>query len=325
MAKPTVIYMFSLYLRSIFTIFFWLFATDAISSPISFSQAKVLSKQHVYFDQTSSELGTFYCGCDWRWVGQSGGRVNKKSCDYKTRKQEARSNRTEWEHVVPAWVMGHQRQCWQDGGRKNCSANDPTFRVMEADPHNLVVSVGEPNADRSNYSFGMIQGEPRAYGSCDFEVDFKSRVVEPRPEVRGQIARIYFYIHDRYDLNMSKSQQQLLMAWNKTNPVTDWEKKRDARIANAFGHSNPFVTGDQVWRMDHVNSGQGLKGKHNSYLSESRTVNETKGVVRGNKNSRIYHLSSCPSYGAVKTSNIADFKNEEEAQKAGYRKAKNCP
>ncbi|WP_281169741.1 endonuclease [Thiomicrospira pelophila] len=37
-------------------------------------------------------------------------------------------------------------------------------------------------------------------GSCNFKVNFKQRVVEPRDEVKGIIARIYFYMHDRYDL-----------------------------------------------------------------------------------------------------------------------------
>jgi len=45
-------------------------------------------------------------------------------------------------HVVPAWEFGHQLQCWQDGGRKNCGKNNPQFKKMEADLHNLVPAVG---------------------------------------------------------------------------------------------------------------------------------------------------------------------------------------
>ena len=49
------------------------------------------------------------------------------------------------------------------------------------------------------------------------------------------------------------------------------------------------------------------------------------GNVRGNKHSKIYHLSGCPGYGAMSPANIITFTSEAEAQQAGYRKAKNCP
>lgn len=291
----------------------------------NFRESKAKLKEHVYLDQTRGGVGTFYCGCDWRWVGESGGRVDAQSCGYEVRAQKTRAERTEWEHVVPAWVMGHQRQCWQKGGRRNCRSTDPVFRVMEADPHNLVVSVGEANADRSNYQFGMIAGEPRAYGACDFEVDFKSRVVEPRPEVRGRIARIYFYIHDRYDLRMSRQQQQLMMAWHKEYPVTAWERERDARIANMVGHNNPFVTGKKTWRLGHKNSGAGLKKAAGGFRDVGELEPEGTIIIRGNRNSKVYHLpAGCPSYNRISPRNIVKFISEVEAQAAGYRKAGNC-
>lgn len=144
------------------------------------------------------------------------------------------------------------------GGRRNCNSDDPVFSVMEADMHNLVPSIGEVNGDRSNYRFGMLPGEPRIYGQCDVEVDFKQRTVEPRAEVRGQIARIYFYVHDRYDLNMSKQQQRLFMAWDKEHPVTPWERLLDQRIAEVMGHHNPFVTGERTYQLGHKNSAEGV-------------------------------------------------------------------
>jgi len=49
------------------------------------------------------------------------------------------------------------------------------------------------------------------------------------------------------------------------------------------------------------------------------------GAIRGNKNSKIYRLASCPSYEAMSPANIVTFASEAEAQQAGYRKAKNCP
>lgn len=192
--------------------------------------------------------------------------------------------------------------------------------------HNLVPSIGEINGDRSNYQFGMLPGEPRVYGQCDFEVDFKQRTVEPRPEIRGQIARTYFYIHDRYDLNMSKQQQQLFMAWDKQHPVTPWEFERNQRIAEVMGHDNPFVTGERSWRVGHRNSAEGLV----SWLDRrDKRVNIESdpglGGVRGNRNSKVYHLpEGCPSYDRVSPKNRVPFASEPEAMAEGYRKAGNC-
>lgn len=54
------------------------------------------------------------------------------------------------------------------------------------------------------------------------------------------------------------------------------------------------------------------------------TVASADGEIRGNKKSRIYHLPGCPSYSRVGLENRETFVNEEEAMRAGYRKAKNC-
>ncbi|WP_205584047.1 endonuclease, partial [Pseudomonas aeruginosa] len=101
--------------------------TALADAPTTFTAAKYAAKQKIFFDQAQSDDGELYCGCKWEWVGKSGGRIYPESCGYETRKQQTRADRIEWEHIVPAWVFGHQRQCWQNGGRKNCVTDDPVF------------------------------------------------------------------------------------------------------------------------------------------------------------------------------------------------------
>lgn len=225
---------------------------------------------------------------------------------------------------MPASNFGRARQCWQDGGRDNCVKTDPVFRLMEADMHNLTPSAGEVNADRSNFRFGVLPDTGYQHGACDFKVDFKGRVAEPRDEVKGQIARVYFYMHDRYDLRMSDQQQRLFMAWDRQYPVSAWERERDRRIATRMDHSNPFVTGARVWSLGHKNSREGvvsaLPGDHP--VLEQRPAT---GPIRGNRNSKVYHLpTGCPSYDQISPGNIVEFASEQAAVAAGYRKAKNC-
>ncbi len=310
------------------------FSTTVLGAPANFSQAKVALKEHVYFDQNQNgALGTIYCGCDWNWVGRSGGRIDPSACGYEIRAIANRGKRTEVEHVYPASHFGQQRQCWQNGGRKNCNKTDPVFNLMEADLHNLSYAVGELNADRSNYRFGELANVPRQHGQCESTVDFKQRVFSPRPEARGKIARINFYMADRYNLRMSVQQQQLFLAWDKQHPVSAWELERDRRIAKVMGHNNDFVTGAQKWILNHKNRGQGVKGLiAPAGQSESRASKQpqsqaaiSRDMIHGNRNSKIYHLSNCPSYEAMAERNRVLFNSENEARIAGFRKAGNCP
>ncbi len=52
---------------------------------------------------------------------------------------------------------------------------------MESDLYNLVPAIGEINGLRSNYSFAMIPGEKREFGTCDLEIENRKAV--PRPEI----------------------------------------------------------------------------------------------------------------------------------------------
>ncbi|MNU56270.1 Endonuclease-1 precursor [compost metagenome] len=95
----------------------------------------------------------------------------------------------------------------------------------------------------------MVTGVAPQYGQCMTRVDFDQRAAEPRNEVKGLVARTTFYMFDRYNLTMSRQQQQLLMAWDKQYPVSSWEEERDRRIAGVMGYCNPFVAGERRWSL----------------------------------------------------------------------------
>ncbi|MBE0507253.1 MAG: endonuclease [Marinospirillum sp.] len=297
----------------------------AQAAPANFDRAKVLMRQQVYHDQNvGGALGTFYCGCDWHWVGRSGGRVDLDSCGYQIRAQKNRAERTEWEHIVPASNFGRDRQCWQSGGRSHCVQNDPVFAAMEADMHNLTPAIGEVNADRSNYNFGMLPGTQPQHGACPVAVDFQNRTVEPRDAVKGRIARVYFYMADRYGMSLSRQQERLMMAWHRMYPPDAWEVERDRRIARIMGHHNPFVTGEKQWTAG--DRGRATKAQAARPVPHPAAEQEAaQGVIIGNRNSKVYHLpAGCPSYDRVSPSNQVHFDTEQQAVSAGYRKAGNC-
>lgn len=180
---------------------------------------------------------TFYCGC--KYTGKT---VDHSSCGYKVRKDANRAGKVEWEHVVPAWAIGHQRQCWQKGGRGHCNKADAVYRKAEGDLHNLTPAIGEINNDRSNYRFTVWENNPAMYGQCQMVVDFAGRRAQPPQWSRGKIARITFYMADTYKLQMNKQERRLYCAWAKTYPVDNWETVRDKRIKAMQGNSNRFVS-----------------------------------------------------------------------------------
>ena len=137
---------------------------------------------------------TLYCRCPYPREGRSGGDLDRATYGLKARKSEKRSDRMEWERVVPASWIGEHRACWTDGdpqcvksdgarfkGRKCCEKRgvDPAFMAAHNAPHNLFPADGEINGARGHHPFGRVLGEVRKYGTCDFEVGGEPKAAEP--------------------------------------------------------------------------------------------------------------------------------------------------
>lgn len=80
---------------------------NAASAPETYRQAKVELRDHVYHDRSDANFGTLYCGCPWDWATRSGGDTELgQGCDYQTEGNDYRAARIEYEHIVPASMMG---------------------------------------------------------------------------------------------------------------------------------------------------------------------------------------------------------------------------
>ena len=164
-------------------------------------------------------------------------------------KPNARTTRIEWEHIVPADWIATGFGC-QDDTRSECR-QIPGFEAAEGDLFNLVPAIGELNGDRNARLYGDIPGEPRVYGACDFEVDASGDgpahlrgMAEPMPSIRGDLARVWFYMIDRYNLVLPDNFKAMLQAWSVLDPIDKAERERHAVIAAEMGWSNPFIDGN---------------------------------------------------------------------------------
>ncbi|SVC30834.1 uncharacterized protein METZ01_LOCUS283688, partial [marine metagenome] len=192
---------------------------------------------------------TLYCGCTFK-----GKKPNLSSCGYIPKKDKKRANRIEWEHVVPAHAFGQSFSEWRNGhpkcvskkgkkfkGRKCAQKMNKEYRRMQADMFNLYPVIGEVNGRRSNYSMAIIKGEKREFGKCDVEI--KNKKVEPREEIRGEIARTYLYMDSVYPGRgiISKKNRKLFDVWEKSDPVDQWECERARKIQKLQGNKNRIL------------------------------------------------------------------------------------
>ena len=70
--------------------------------------------------------------------------------------------------------------------------------------------------------------------------------MEPREEIRGEIARTYMYMDSVYPGRgiISNKNRKLFDAWNKRDPVDEWECERAKRIEKIQGNRNDVVMRD---------------------------------------------------------------------------------
>lgn len=192
-----------------------------------------------------------YCGCAFGADQQV-----RAGCGYAG---ETASPGIRWEPVVPPSRFGVYRHCWQqwDAGtgddsmaRRKCAAADAEFAEMEADLYNYHPALADLSLLRADNPYALVQGEPREFGACDFETQSvmgKSLKVEPPPEVRGDLARIYLYMAGKYGkgrdwkIKLSREQRQLYEKWSEADPVDEPERVRACRIAAIQGWDNPYV------------------------------------------------------------------------------------
>lgn len=194
---------------------------------------------------------TFYCGCEFDKFGV----IDFDSCDYLP-EDKRKDKRITWEHIVPVSWFGKNLECWNDmvchskngkkfKGRNCCGKINENFKKMESDLHNLVPVIRSVNVARSNYSFGEFNPENKQekyhFRHCNLVIDERFRVVEPTDEVKGAIARVCFYMSDKYGIKLNHHQKRILTDWNNRFPPDPWEIRRNKKIAAIQGDRNKYI------------------------------------------------------------------------------------
>jgi len=139
-----------------------------------------------------------------------------------------------------------------------------TDRGPGTDVHHLRPADISVNSTRNNRSFDNCHTCIEVWDEGVFSesyYDASEWTFEPRDEVKGDVARMIFYMAVRYegengepnleltenlptltDKNPLHGRLSTLLAWNRFDPVSEWERNRNEIIFNQFQHNrNPFI------------------------------------------------------------------------------------
>ena len=138
---------------------------------------------------------------------------------------------------------------------------------MKSDIVHVVPTDGWVNNKRSNYPFGEvssatyksgISNEMKAKGYCKLgsskTAGYNGTVFEPNDEIKGDFARIYFYMAVCYmdkiknwsggiftSSGLVQWTQNMMMDWSQRDPVDNVETNRNNAVKETQGNRNPFV------------------------------------------------------------------------------------
>ena len=135
---------------------------------------------------------------------------------------------------------------------------------IKSDIVHVLPTDGYVNNRRGNYPFGEVgtatytsNGGYCKLGSAKSGLGYSGTVFEPADEIKGDLARIYFYMATCYQDKctswgnnvftgttyspLSSWSLQMFMRWSEQDPVDDIEIARNNAVQDVQGNRNPFV------------------------------------------------------------------------------------
>jgi len=206
--------------------------------PSSLVSRETAEKQLNRIYQLAGKLRTFHCGCIFDKIKQ----VSPNICENgtKTNSENTHSRILEWVPMMPAHVYGKSLKCWNKDscsrpngdpvqGQQCCSEVSPRFKKMESDMHNIFPAINKLSSIEETFDFGGMW----EYEFCPGE--------SPSLNIRGDIARAYFYMSYQYKISIKEGLEDSLRKWHFSDPPDNWEEIRNDRIEAIQGNRNPFI------------------------------------------------------------------------------------
>lgn len=215
------------------------------------------------------------------------------------------------EHCLP--------QSWYKGDGNTDYLVCDIIHVLPTDGYVNNRRSNNPLAETNNPTWSSKNGYSRV-GNCSVS-GYSGQIFEPNDEIKGDIARIYFYVVTRYEntatkwannatasavFNGSSAYQpfkqwyfDMLVRWAKNDPVDDLEIARNNAVYEEQGNRNPFVDypglEDYIWG-EKKNEAFDYKNFDGSTTTVSMPTFSPEG---GTYSSAQSVTISCPTNGAT--------------------------
>ena len=207
----------------------------------AYDQLNILSE--VYDDNRK----TYLCNCEYESK-----KINYKKCNFYPKVNNKNAHNYTWVKLIklkdylkkyPEWKKGHDL-CKTKKGKKFKKAKcvkriyKKLFKELNNDPHIYYPIIKQIAILIKDKKYRNIKNEKRKFGECNLEINKK--YIEPRDEVKGDIARTFQYVSNKYVMEnaFTKKQNIIFNAWSKNDPIDKWECKRSRLIENKTGIKN---------------------------------------------------------------------------------------
>lgn len=140
-------------------------------------------------------------------------------------------------HIYNVKQIKSALRCLTDS---QCAVKTPQYSFMVADLHNIYPVIASMEASRRNAIFGELDDQGRKPNDLGCDTRATYHLIEPRDDVKGNVARAFFYMHQEYRLPIA-SELEMLKRWNAMDPPDEEEKARNARISLLQGTRNRFI------------------------------------------------------------------------------------
>ncbi|MDA3945181.1 MAG: endonuclease [Helicobacteraceae bacterium] len=170
--------------------------------------------------------------------------VDTATCSVKQENQ-----RMQWIQVVPDTFYGRTMACMNKDicvseftgkayrGNLCCRQTNAEYRKMEADLFNLIPVVSAIAEQQEGKPFGEVEKPTSLIG----KVKIDSNYIEPPDELKGDIARVYLYMDQRYELHLSTAEKEMFQRWHKLDAVDARECAIAKIIMKVQGANNDLL------------------------------------------------------------------------------------
>ncbi len=129
------------------------------------------------------------------------------------------------------------RDYLQCGTKRRCMRNDAKYQEIMSDLHNMVVADSYFEFKRKGAKFGPLDQSIEA-NECGLRVQMG--FIEPPARIKGDIARVLFYLYERYGLPLP-THVSVLHRWHQDDPPSEEEIARNLQISSIQGNENSFI------------------------------------------------------------------------------------